>query len=265
MSGFDHKAYARSAQSIASLKATLPDDAVRSLAREVVTRLASQSTRLRAHDAIPTSQDINRLCHALIDEDAEAAAQMVMQIRREGASLEAVYLSFLAEAARTLGLWWEDDRISFVAVTIATGRIYAIMRALREGLGPMLVTHDQSVCFASVPGETHTLGVRMAADLFRKKGWDVSLHVGLDHDDLVASLSASAPAVIGLSAGHASSSLALARLILALRVTVPRAALMVSGQILEDSEEIVALMDPDLIVHNVPEAIEAMDQLAARL
>ena len=40
------------------------------------------------------------------------------------------YLEYLALAARKLGKWWEEDRVSFLDVTLGTGRIYAIIRAV---------------------------------------------------------------------------------------------------------------------------------------
>ena len=42
--------------------------------------------------------------------------------------------------------------------------------------------------FCAVPGEQHTLGVMMAADLFRRNGWDVGLLIGVDHAEIVERL-----------------------------------------------------------------------------
>ena len=87
-----------------------------------------------------------------------------------------------------LGTWWEEDRVSFVEVTVGTSRMYAIMRALRRQMPLASHIHSKSAIFASVPGETHVLGVRMAADLLRKEGWDIELKIGRTHEELVVEM-----------------------------------------------------------------------------
>lgn len=61
------------------------------------------------------------------------------------------------------------------------------MRELRFEIASARTTQslDRSALFATVPGETHTLGITMAADLFWDHGRRIDLRTGLDHDALI--------------------------------------------------------------------------------
>ena len=71
---------------------------------------------------------MTRLCSV----DDEAAADIVLRARLNGMSVDMVYLGLLAGAARRLGERWDEDRTTSAQMTIAAGRIYAIMRGLRQ-------------------------------------------------------------------------------------------------------------------------------------
>ncbi len=178
--------YSQSQAKIRMLKSRLPEDSVESLAREVIRRLAEQD--IDASVEAPSDDQLEHLCHALLSGDDHAGTQFIRDVRTEGASVEVVYLRYLAQAARMLGEWWEEDLVSFGEVTLGTSRMYAIMRALRRESLNEHTSPNRSAVFASVPGETHTLGVRMAADLFRKDGWDIELMVGMSHEELVSEI-----------------------------------------------------------------------------
>jgi methanogenic corrinoid protein MtbC1 len=92
--------------------------------------------------------------------------------------VEDVCLDHLAPAARCLGEWWETDRLPFTDVTMATARIQSMLRRMPTGRGHIAAFAGNGAVFCAVPGEQHTLGVMMAADLFRRNGWDVGLLLG---------------------------------------------------------------------------------------
>ena len=180
--------YKRSQAKIRRLKEKLPEDLVANLAREVIMRVASKD---RVLDHVPyeaSPEALEKLCVALLSDDDKAASGIISELRADGVRAEDIYLKQLAAAAPTLGDKWVNDELSFSQVTLATGRMYAIMRSLRHLFEPQLPLHGKAAVFAAVPGEDHTLGVHMAADFFRKDGWDIALKVGMDHDELVAEI-----------------------------------------------------------------------------
>jgi methanogenic corrinoid protein MtbC1 len=243
----------------------LPEEAIESLAREVMTRLSWRAAKLKHHHDLPSQIEIERFCRALVWEDRDAATSYIGRIRREGVSVEVIYLSYLARAAQRLGEWWESDAATFAEVTIGTSRIYAIMRALRSQTMAIPATGRKSAAFASVPDEDHTLGVTMAADLFRQRGWEIDLKVGLTYDELVRQLAESHAMLIGLSASGQHSLATLARLIVALRLSNPTAMILVSGHIVATDRDTLSMLDVDGLATDYEGALSEMERLSALL
>lgn len=258
-SGLDIVTYVRSQTELRLLKSRLPEPSVENLAREVIRRLATQGTL--ASVRVPVEDEIAELCHALLSEDDHAGADMIQGLRSDGASIEAVYLTYLAGAARMLGDWWDTSRVTFTDVTLGTSRMYAIMRALRYQFPEDHRAPVRRAIFVAVPGETHVLGVRMAADLFRKHGWEIELKIDRTHDELVEEISGSDAVIVGISAGGSHAVEALSKLIIALRISTPRARIFVSGHIVEEAKDAVELMDADGIVTGVDDAEAVMERV----
>lgn len=252
--------YERSKANILRLKERLPEDLVANLAREVIQRIATRDSAVKDLAQEPSEADLEKLCLAFISDDDTAATKIITGLRAEGTGAEVIYLKHLAAAARMLGDWWTADRVNFTQVTFASGRMFAIMRSMKHLFEPATPVPHKRALFASVPGEDHTLGVRMAADLFRKDGWDIDLHVGLDHDALVAKIEEEVPSgIVGLSISGEHSIDALSRLVIALHICCPHAVLLVSGQNIDEARPLLALMGLDGIAGTIE---EAQDQLA---
>lgn len=246
--------------------AKLPADAVQALATEVLSRLSQrvvtpQSPAGDAKESEEFETRIEALAQALLSVDDDAATNIVMEAHARGASVEMLYLGYLAEAARRLGVWWDEDRVSSVEVVIGAGRIYAMMRGLRRlfGRGPSRGQRYRAA-FASVPGETHLLGVAMAADLLTMHGWEIDLRAGLDHDTLVQDLGHDSYPIIGLSASNSRMLFPLARLIVALRVSNPGAWILVCGGITAIEPDVAHLVDADASAPDLASAEAAMDE-----
>lgn len=244
----------------------LPGDAVEALASEVLARLSSRGSPLAETAAERFDRLVDELAQALLSLDDGDATEIVMQAHGDGVPVEDLYLGLLAGAARRLGRWWDEDRIASVEVVIGAGRIYAIMRGLRRlfGRGPWRGETFRAV-FASVPGETHVLGVAMAADLLTMRGWEIDLRAGLDHDRLVAEIGAARYPIIGLSASSTRMLFPLARLIVALRVSNPSAWIMACGAIVELEPEVAHLVDADASASDQPTAEAMMEAYVATL
>lgn len=241
-------------ENIKRLSDQLPEEAVVSLAREVIFRLANNIESKPDPVRRPDPESIATLADALVGKDPHAAAVMIDARAAEGAGLRDLYLGWLGPAALQLGKMWDEDQITFVDVTIGTGRIYAIMRALRRSIPPPRFPVEKTAMFALVPGEDHSLGVRMAADLFRKDGWSVDLQVDVEHEAFVRQVAASNQLMIGLSAAGEHALPALAKLLLAIRVCAPEALVMVSGNIVHDAAEQIELLDFDAVCADFEEA-----------
>lgn len=171
------------------------------------------------------------LAYALCDREEDAAKVLIDDLLAAGVSVEDVCIDHLAPAARRLGEWWETDRLPFTDVTLATARIQSMLRQMPANRTSVTCADGKGAIFAAVPGEQHTLGVMMAADLFRRHGWDVSLLVGQSHDELIDRIARDDRAVIGLSCSGDHSFPALKRLMHAIRRNRPNTHVLLSGQI----------------------------------
>ncbi|WP_322889345.1 MULTISPECIES: cobalamin-binding protein [unclassified Yoonia] len=257
---FDRSAYQNATRQLRLVETELPQNAVSSLAREVVRRLAFRMPRHENAADLPTQSDIDLLCAALLSADDTAADKFILAARRDGVDIGAISRGYVAGAARKLGQMWDDDRISFVDVTLACGKLYGIIRGLRHVLAPQITQGREMrpAVFALVPGETHTLGIEIAADHFRREGWDIDLLVGLDHDTLIAEADEHHYEAIVLVANSDRMLEPLTRLSLALRITQPLAHIIVAGSILDHHPDILQLVGAEAVMPDLDTAVETL-------
>ena len=257
---FDRSAYNNATRQLRLVETELPQNAISSLAREVVRRLAFRMPRHENVADLPTQSDIDLLCAALLSADDTAADQFILAARRDGVDVGAISRGYVAGAARKLGQMWDDDRISFIDVTLACGKLYGIIRGLRHVLAPQIVQGRETrpALFALVPGETHTLGIEIATDHFRRDGWDVDMLMGLDHDALVSEADLRHYEAIVLVANSDRMLEPLTRLSLALRITQPLAHIIVAGGILDHYPDILHLVGAEAVMADLDSAIATL-------
>lgn len=241
-------------------------EAVAVLAREALARLAG-----RSRDAVwlpPSEAEIDRLCRALISADPDAADHLVQRFRDGGMPAEGISLGQLATAVRRLGTWWEEDLVSSALVTLGCSRVHRILHALDEptsDLAASIPDHGGAALFASVPGEQHTLGVTMAAQAFRRRGWAIGLLVGHTHEELVDRFIGQRPGIIGLSASGTRALPGLARLVDAIQEACPRARIMICGQLVTNAPEVAERLRADAAAGDMDAALAAMETLRVGL
>ncbi|MFN3661683.1 B12-binding domain-containing protein [Yoonia sp.] len=260
---FDRSAYDNANRQMQLVKQGLPQDAVSVLAREVVRRLAFRMPRSEAPDTLPNPSEIELLCAALLSADEKAADKFIQAARRDGVKASAISSGYVAGAARKLGEMWDADRISFVDVTLACGKLYSIIRGLRHVLAPTFTAGREvrPALFALVPGETHTLGIEIATDHFRRDGWEVDMLVGLDHDMLISKADQRHYQAIVLVANSDRMMQPLTRLSLALRITQPLAHIIVAGSILDHHPDILHLVGAEAAMPDIETAAATLREL----
>jgi methanogenic corrinoid protein MtbC1 len=239
----------------------LPVAALRVLAREVILRVSRSESPVALPPDLPGNAAIEHLCDALLSQDDTAAADLVQTARLDGMSADTIYHAYLAEAARRLGTRWDRDEATAAEVILGAGRIYAILRDLRSVFLAERLTAPPGAeaVFASVPGEVHGIGATIAADTMRRKGWDISLRLGLGHDALVSEIARMQPAMLGLSASLPSMTFATARLIVALRIRCPHIWILVAGQIVGHDPDIARIVDADASAATMDEAAALLE------
>lgn len=257
---FDPERYTETDARLRRLKSDLPGDAVASMAREVIDRVAQ-----RAHATSAPTGRINALAAALVDPDRNLCRQMVEDLLEETQSVELLYLKHLTLAARRLGELWEDDALSFADVAVGTGRIYALLRAMNAPAPSGWATGHPAAFFAVVPGEEHTLGIRMAADLFRRRGWQIDLSLGLDHDATVSTFESGTHRLVGVSVSAPRNMAALGRFLVALRSVRPGVRVLVAGHLANADRDLVDGFAPDAVAEDFDTSFEKLTALWADL
>lgn len=257
---FDRLEYTKTNRQLRLVEEKLPRDSVTELAREVVRRLAFRMPRSVPKEDLPDESEIDLLCSALLSRDDRAADAFILAARRDGVDIDAIYLGYVAGAARKLGDMWDSDQVSFIDVTLACGKLYRIIRGLRHVIAPGIVEDrdEHPAMFALVPGETHTLGIEIATDTFRREGWDVDMMVGLDHDALINEADRRSYRAIVLVANSDSMLEPLTRLVLALRISHPLAHVVVAGNIIAHRPDISDLVGADAIIKEIKTAVSTL-------
>lgn len=202
--------------------------------------------------AIP-DEDLDAFCDLLIQEQAEPAQTHFSALRRSGTTVEALCLSYIAPAARRLGDRWVADDASFLEVTLGSTRLHGLLRTLRPDF-TTAKTHRfpaPVALFAAVPGETHVLGMTMAADFFRRAGWIVDLAVAPDDAALCDRARTGGYDLIGLTAGCEAAAADLDALIARLRSAAPASKLVLGGHLGTLDPGLVARLDLDAILTDV--------------
>ncbi|WP_050930290.1 cobalamin B12-binding domain-containing protein [Aestuariivita boseongensis] len=238
----DRVAARRASQFVSVLPDVLPAASVSILAREVISRLAQRGSVAAGGASLASD-----LADALVSRDDGAGMRLTLRAIAAGTGVEDMYLIHLAGAARILGERWSTDALTSSQITIAAARIYALMRGISAGMLPEALPDGRHAIFATMPSEQHTLGITMAADLFRRDGWLIDLKVGRSHDELIAELEQSDFALVGLAATTPRVLPELVRLIAAIRVTQPHARIIVSGRLAEVEPRLQELTDADYV------------------
>jgi len=228
------------------------------IVEDIVPRLQLMHQALSAHQAKTAFEicEIEEFGALLTREDGEESSVFFDKMRARGHSLESLFIGLLAEAARYLGVLWEEDRCDFVDVTLGVARLQKLMCRFGGVDEPAACDPRQRALLATLPGEKHLFGVDMVAVFMRNASWDVRIERDLEAED-VASVSAQGWfGVFGITLSAESELEALARTIRAVRESSANAnvGVMVGGPLFKRDPNLVAQVGADA---TAPDAVTA--------
>ncbi|MEM9234312.1 MAG: hypothetical protein AAGA69_08755, partial [Pseudomonadota bacterium] len=125
----DPETLGRTSRLFATKRTSFPPEVIRKLARDIVNRLTPPKDPV---PAVITPESVEHFCDALVDPDPQRALDYIAGRRIEGMPLNEVYSGYIGAGAQLLGKRWDEDRLTFVDVTIGTGHLYALKRSLRS-------------------------------------------------------------------------------------------------------------------------------------
>ncbi len=216
------------------------------------------------------SYAIEQFCTALLGDAPRAAQGCIDRLIDCGISVDSLYDAYIPRAAARLGELWVDDAIGFADVTLGCARLTEVFRRLSPAFLKNRPAHlhgtDQPrhALFALVPGETHALGVVMAADYFQRAGWSVRVELRAD-DAALERIARDRPFdAIGLSAGSRRMIPDVARTIARLReASPPSTRFLLGGPVVALEDGVARKVGADMAVSAASDAIDAFDAIDA--
>jgi MerR family transcriptional regulator, light-induced transcriptional regulator len=219
----------------------------------------------RRRSVAPTAEHVEELAQLSIAADASLADAWVAALAERGMARDSLYLEVLAPAARQLGVWWSDDRCSFVDVTVGLWRLQQIIQRLAgTDLGEASDSRRRLLLLPE-PGEQHTFGLIMLAGFFRRDGWCV-FEGPLESRTQIESLVAREDfGVVGLSIGSEARVDALQQTVRAVRAKSKNAAvgIMVGGTPFIGRPDLVSAVGADCTAANAQRAVAEANRLFA--
>ncbi|MCE7027063.1 cobalamin B12-binding domain-containing protein [Jiella avicenniae] len=145
--------------------------------------------------------EAERFLGLVLSDSPEAQWRHLLDLQAAGMDLETLLMEIMAPAIRELGEMWLNDRMSFVEVTTKSARLQHMIRSLGRPDSFQMTDGRASVLLAAAPGEQHTFGLFVLAELFLAAGWSVSLEANSSLDVLCELAESRRYDAIGMSVG----------------------------------------------------------------
>lgn len=171
------------------------------------------------HALAPAGSDVTDFVALLRSPTPGAAADHVKNLQASGLALDRIYLELLTPAARLLGTLWEADTCDFTEVTLGLWRLHQVVMDLSAEFmqDAPVPNHSRRALLAASPGSTHTFGVVVLGEFFRRAGWDTVVESQAKSAELQDKVHRVAFDVVGISVSTEGELARLPALILGLR------------------------------------------------
>lgn len=246
---------------------------IRVIEGEIIPRLmlAHQELNRRARAAREVTQTkpepihVEEFARTILAADVDAANAYVELMRSAGMTLDALYLDLLAPAAQHLGELWLADLCDFSEVTVALWRLQQMLHEFSPAFRSeaRALVDGWSALLAPAPGEHHTLGLSMIAELFRRAGWNVWGGAPSSSDQLLRIVREHWFEMIGFSTGSQCRLDVLRQTIIEVRRASrnPHVAIMVGGPIFVQEPELATCAGADGTAADARAAVDRAEQL----
>lgn len=218
---------------------------------EIIPRLMLAHATDVPRDAIGSvaADDVAALAPLTLSVGADALLARVEEVMARGVPVDAILVDLLAPTARLLGEWWEDDRCTFVDVTMGLWRLQEVVHEI-AGRAPaerLRTLGGRRALFSATPGDQHDFGTVVIDELFRHDGWMTERPTGADASELVRLVGGTWFDLVGLTVSCNSHLGPLTSLIAALRNVSrnPRLCVMVGGRVFGDDPALALRVGAD--------------------
>ena len=201
-------------------------------------------------------REIVDFSNTLIDDYGDAVEQYLQKMRDRGHAEETLFLGLMSEAARHLGVLWEDDSRTFIEVTIGVARLQRVLCKFNAAYAPGCTDGRQRVLLCSLAGERHDFGLDMVACFMRHAAWEVDLRKECRTQDVTDAVAHERFAIVGLTLSAGSGVEPLCRAIQAARAASinPAIGVLVGGPLFRANPGLVSQVGADAMATDAASA-----------
>jgi MerR family transcriptional regulator, light-induced transcriptional regulator len=227
-------------------------------ASQVVSLLVDRSARNSTELREPLLQ---MMIDASVSGTDHAFRELLVEVRRARISVAALADIYIPEAARRMGTAWHQDEMSWLDVSIGTGRLQSLLREIGNAW-----TADQAgdaghgTILLIVPDqEQHTLGPLVAMGQMRRYGVSVCLRIAPSLDELRRLLVSRNFDGIMLSVATEGKLPAAGKLISFIRAVSPSPTpIIIGGAVMSTVEDLVSCTGADHASNDIGSALEVV-------
>lgn len=173
---------------------------------EIVPRLLLSHAATRSKkgaEHAPTGEDVAEMARIVVAHDFTTARSFISAVEASGVDREGILLELIAPTARLLGELWAVDRCTWAEVSMGLSQLQTLALELSwQRMDSEVEPRRGRVLLAPVPGEQHTLGLRLVTDLLRADGWDVVDLNGAERSEILRQASEVPFDAIGLTVSN---------------------------------------------------------------
>jgi methanogenic corrinoid protein MtbC1 len=246
-------------------------DLARTIETEIIPRLllahrapGAAPPRVNADDAITISDaDVASFADMIVHQPLSAARAHLASLQARGLTAEAVITTVLSATARHLGVLWEQDRCSFVDVTVGLSRLQQLLRIYGPAFEalPAPSVERGRILLAVVPGEQHTFGLAVVEEFFRRAGWHVQSEFLPSKPILIEHVRTEWFDLVGLSASGEVSAAGVTSVVTAVRAASLNKSVhvMLGGNLFVDDPALAVALGADFGARDAAEAVKRVD------
>jgi MerR family transcriptional regulator, light-induced transcriptional regulator len=212
-----------------------------------------------------TDSDVEFFSQMIVHQPLQAAHAYVDSLRTQGMSVATVIRDIFSASARYLGILWEQDRCTFVDVTLGLSRLQQLLRSYAPAFEaePAPQGQGRRILLAVVPGEQHTFGLAIVEEYFRRAGWYVQTEFLPSKAILLEHVRIEWFDVVGLSASGEVAASGILSVVNALRATAcnKKLHIMLGGSLFAADPELALALGADFVARDAEDAIANVDRL----
>jgi MerR family transcriptional regulator, light-induced transcriptional regulator len=248
------------------------EDLARLVEGEIIPRLmlVHRAERQEHQETATLGPDLaERFALYALSSGHESLLAIIGTLLQQRVSMESIYLDLLGPAARRLGDFWDEDRVSFADVSIALGRLQHVVRelSLHGSHDTMSGSAGRSALFAAAPGEQHTFGLVIIEEFFRRSGWRTWAELSGSTDEVMSAVQAHHFDLFGMTAGSDDRLDQIAPMVMSVRKASRNRdiTVMVGGRLFVERPELVAEVGADAMATDARQAVIVADGAVRKL